>query len=292
MPNTHWIHNKPYLFNPYEFTPPEGYKVIDTKVYSEWIQKPCNPTVGLTYDTTNITRLQLILVSPYTGFLRHSYTNYGVGIEDVIPFIANEPFSISIDVSESDAFCFTPTVYINDKVVELSNLQVTSWIGLKQTTSYLLEEKSTMQEQNMNNLTPEEQAQLKSLMKKMCKPKPWEPKGGEYSIFENGTIAESISTRNSKSFGAEYQTKEQAEWARDQMRSFNRQLAWLAENDDGWKLDTAHRAQQKYYVYFDTAENQFSPSLDLDYVDLNKIYMSKSNAEKLADLLNKGIVKL
>lgn len=126
-------------------------------------------------------------------------------------------------------------------------------------------------------------------------PKPkverWEPKGGEWYVYGNGNILSDNSVKVFRQFGLEYQTEKQAKWARDKMRSFNRQLAWLAENDDGWVTDCNDNAQSKWYLYFNTNTKKYN----IDYTSfpcLNIIYMSEANARKLATLLNNGEVEL
>lgn len=93
--------------------------------------------------------------------------------------------------------------------------------------------------------------------------------------------------------GLEYQTQVQAEAAAKQLRSYARHLAWLSENDDGWKANWADTRQAKYFVYLDRmpCENQYSLGSHDRYKFLNTIYMSKSNAIKLVGLLNSGQVE-
>jgi hypothetical protein len=61
----------------------------------------------------------------------------------------------------------------------------------------------------------------------------WEPKGGCYFIDLSGNVYRSTSTHQSRSFGAERETKEQAEHAAEWMRKFNRLLCWFEENAPG-----------------------------------------------------------
>lgn len=65
------------------------------------------------------------------------------------------------------------------------------------------------------------------------KPKQWEPQGGEYLILTDGNVYKNKSVPYSRLFGSEYQTKEQAEWASKQMRSFNHLLCYIAEHTNG-----------------------------------------------------------
>jgi len=120
----------------------------------------------------------------------------------------------------------------------------------------------------------------------------WEPKGGNWYIEDCGKIYAGCTDSEFRGFGHFYQTKEQAEWARDKMRSFNRQLAWLAENDDGWREDWSNSSQNKWYIGYDHSRKRYVVMSANYFKDLKKIYMSADNAKKLADLLNSGEVEL
>ena len=124
--------------------------------------------------------------------------------------------------------------------------------------------------------------------------KEWKPKGGEWYIDMHGDIFNSVMViQKGRDFGTKYQTKEQAEWARDKMRAYNRQLAWLAENDDGWRADwskSTTQTQCKYYISF--YRGNYVVNYSSDITELSIIYMSETNAEKLAKLLNSGEVVL
>lgn len=56
----------------------------------------------------------------------------------------------------------------------------------------------------------------------------WEPEGGRYSCISDGLVSEHYMS----SMGFSRPTKEQAEAARDKMRTFNRLLAWLDEHNE------------------------------------------------------------
>lgn len=117
-------------------------------------------------------------------------------------------------------------------------------------------------------------------------PKPtitkWEPIGGNYCI--------SFSNNLSKA-GFAYNNSSQADSAAKAIRAYARQLAWLAENDDGWIADWSNSKQDKYYVYIEHSSNKIK--LYRNYTDqsFGIIYMSESNATKLARLMNDGIVE-
>ena len=117
-------------------------------------------------------------------------------------------------------------------------------------------------------------------------PKPaitkWEPKGGIYDI--------SFSNNLSKA-GFAYNNSSQADSAAKQLRAYARQLAWLAENDDGWKADWLDENQCKYYVDYSRGSKKFQVTWRYGINHLNFIYMSQDNATKLAQLMNDGVVE-
>ena len=79
----------------------------------------------------------------------------------------------------------------------------------------------------------------------------WEPKGGDYKVkydLTGPTLDTSIMISELQS-GLRYNNKSQAEQAARALRSYARQLAWLAENDDGWVADWSDAYQGKYQIY-------------------------------------------
>jgi len=122
----------------------------------------------------------------------------------------------------------------------------------------------------------------------------WEPKGGDWIISAGGGVLPygSCITPKATEFGHVYGTEEQAKQARDLMRSFNRQLKWLAENDDGWRADWSDFDQKKWYVTYIHNIRRYGVSYNGAYQMVGVVYMSEDNAKKLCNLLNKGIVEL
>lgn len=96
---------------------------------------------------------------------------------------------------------------------------------------------------------------------------------------------------NAVASGLTYKTKAQADSAAKQLRAYARQLAWLAENDDGWIADWSNEDQDKYHVYI--AHNGSKVTIYSNYTNqsFGLIYMSQVNATKLAQLMNDGIVE-
>ena len=119
----------------------------------------------------------------------------------------------------------------------------------------------------------------------------WEPIGGEFSISNSFSVLGIKTEDEVKKSGMKYKTKDQADSAAKKLRAYARQLAWLAENDDGWVADWNNSRQGKYYVYFSNETNKVLFSNDRMAQTFGIIYMSQANAIKLAQLMNDGIVE-
>ncbi len=120
----------------------------------------------------------------------------------------------------------------------------------------------------------------------------WEPAGGAYFICTSlDSTAKGNSTKIFRLAGMEYQTQSQADSAAKQLRAYARQLAWLAENDDGWIADWNDHYQNKYYIYIANTSNKVKTYRNYTDQSFGIVYMSESNAEKLAQLMNDGIVE-
>ena len=127
-------------------------------------------------------------------------------------------------------------------------------------------------------------------------PKPaitkWEPAGGEYTI--KTALDSVVKCKSAKPFrlvGLEYQTQAKANSAAKALRSYARQLAWFAENDDGWVADWSNSKQGKYHIYIEHTSNKIKTYRNCTDQSIGLIYMSQANAEKLAQLMNDGIVE-
>ena len=132
-------------------------------------------------------------------------------------------------------------------------------------------------------------------------PKPkvekWQPKGGNCIVFSSGRVDIDVTAtegeyESNRMFGTTYATLKQAEKARDSMRTHNRLLAWLSENDDGWVADWKDDSQKKYFVYCGNYHKLWGHASTIEHKLLGNLFMSKSNAEKLCKLLNDGVVEL
>jgi hydrogenase maturation factor len=67
-------------------------------------------------------------------------------------------------------------------------------------------------------------------------PVKWEPKGGDYYVYHAGIVVHSISSEDTRLFGSERETQEQAEHAAEWMRKFNRLMCWFEENAPGHEV--------------------------------------------------------
>lgn len=117
-------------------------------------------------------------------------------------------------------------------------------------------------------------------------PKPtvtkWEPKPGNYVVSFS---------RDQIKAGMVYKSSSKADAAAKVIRSYARQLAWLAENDDGWIADWSNESQIKYFVIYSHECKEFQSANCYQSQYVNNIFMSKKNATKLAQLMNDGIVE-
>lgn len=122
-------------------------------------------------------------------------------------------------------------------------------------------------------------------------PKPtttkWEPRGGNIQITASLNVT---GKWEPTSAGMCYPNINKANSAAKALRSYARQLAWLAENDDGWVADWS-KDQNKYYVTYSHEKAEFQTSNVYQANHLSTIFMSKDNATKLAQLMNDGIVE-
>ena len=128
-------------------------------------------------------------------------------------------------------------------------------------------------------------------------PKPaitkWEPIEGNYCVVNYCLSADyyNKAPSNAAASGLTYKTQSQADSAAKALRSYARQLAWLAENDDGWVADWNDYKQNKYFVSYNHYHQKITRCNSYNTQFINTIYMSEANATKLAQLMNDGIVE-
>jgi hypothetical protein len=125
---------------------------------------------------------------------------------------------------------------------------------------------------------------------------PWEPKGGSWYILIEG-VRFSTSSKKHRQFGLVYETEEQAKLARDNMRTRNRLLAYVAEHDidengNQWVPVWKDNKQPKGLVLYDGYRETYEATTVWGNQLVGAVYMSQKCAEKLAKDLNSGRVKL
>ena len=140
------------------------------------------------------------------------------------------------------------------------------------------------------NLTKEQFEQLqinKTLTITIDEPKQekWTPSGGHWNAL---LIDRPYKTNEA---GFEYSTHEEALKASKAIRSYARQLKWLSENSDGWTANWNNTDQEKWYIYYNNTSTEYSSAPKRLGRTMSTIYMSENNAEKLARLLNEGVVE-
>lgn len=120
----------------------------------------------------------------------------------------------------------------------------------------------------------------------------WEPVGGEYYIRPTGAIWQGGSENIYRQFGTEYPTEEQAEKARDAMRTHNRLLAYVGEHAPDYEPDWENGDERKGCVYYNYATGKYYVSSTGCAQTLGAVYMPVPVARELAARLNNGEVVL
>ena len=146
-------------------------------------------------------------------------------------------------------------------------------------------------------LTKEQFEQLqsnKTLTINLDEPKQekWTPSSGEWNVeLIDYPYKSNVFNKRYTEAGVEYETEEEAVKAFKAIRSYARQLKWLSENEDNFKPDWNNVSQQKYYVTYDNRHKTYDIGYNFENNNVNTIYMSENNAEKLCRLLNEGVVE-
>ena len=149
------------------------------------------------------------------------------------------------------------------------------------------------------NLTKEQFEQLQSnktltINLDEQKQEKWTPSNGLWNVepwSESYANQMSVTYINYSNAGLEYETEEEAIKAYKAIRAYARQLKWLSENEDNFKPDWNNISQQKHYVTYDNRDKTYCIGFNFENNNVNTIYMSAKNAEKLCRLLNEGVVE-
>jgi hypothetical protein len=119
----------------------------------------------------------------------------------------------------------------------------------------------------------------------------WQPKGGNYYVDLYGDACHGLNARYSRTFGIEFQTKQQAKTASKLMRQRNRLICYVLEHEPDWDFEFKPE-ENNHYICFDCDADRFFCSSNMDIEDISKIYIPKKVAEKLVDDLNNGVFEL
>lgn len=124
-----------------------------------------------------------------------------------------------------------------------------------------------------------------------AEPVKWQPEGGDWYIANGSGVVKLATSSESREFGSERATKEQAERACVEMRKFNRLLALRDELCSDEVVDWNDH-KYKHYVYFSHSCEKWFPEFNDDYESINPYFTSRELAQKACDMLNSGEVEL
>jgi hypothetical protein len=125
------------------------------------------------------------------------------------------------------------------------------------------------------------------------KPKQWEPRGGYHAVLSSGVLIPlSAATAEQRRFGSVRYTQEEAEKARDSMRTHNRLLAYVDEFGGDWVADWSFKPQEKYYIIYDSFNHDWVLVSTYRAISVGAVYMSQECGEGLIAKLESGEVVL
>jgi hypothetical protein len=138
----------------------------------------------------------------------------------------------------------------------------------------------------------EMEEKLEEMRSELDKVEKWEPEGGKYFILGDGGITETATIFEYRVFGTERKTREAAEKARNEMRVFNRLLAYRDEFAPGYEPDMYDFNHHTWFVYYNKHEMEFRAYNNYTNIDVGKVYMPEAVAKELVRKLNSGEVVL
>ena len=138
----------------------------------------------------------------------------------------------------------------------------------------------------------EMEAKLQEMRKELESAEKWEPEGGKYYINGSGSVCKEVSTTGYRKFGIERKTREAAEKARDEMRVFNRLLAYRDEFAPGYEPDWDSDRELKAYIEYDHTKNKWRVNFNTRRSEVVNVYMPEDVVLELARKLNSGEVEL
>lgn len=151
-----------------------------------------------------------------------------------------------------------------------------------------------MNKQQLQQEIAELQKQLEEKQKTLsAMPDKWEPKGGDFVVDFNGFVSRAPTADDTRVFGTEYATREQAEKAAKAMLAHNRLLAYVAEFAPDYEPDWSDSTEEKAYVAKSHGvTGRWSCFVHATYKAVGLVYMPVDVADELCDKLNSGEVEL
>jgi hypothetical protein len=136
-------------------------------------------------------------------------------------------------------------------------------------------------------------AELDALIEALEKPKQWEPRGGYHAVLSNGfNLPLAVITAEQRKFGIVRHTREEAEKARDAMRTHNRLLAYVDEFGGDWEADWKDEGQGKYTIMYSHSSDSWIKDWNWSASSLGTVYMSQECVGGLIVKLESGEVIL
>lgn len=133
-------------------------------------------------------------------------------------------------------------------------------------------------------------------------PPQWQPKDLNHSeryyyIVSDGSYVSTLNAANTVdrarlSLGNYFHTIEESEEAAKQLRQLLRLRAYAREFAPNYKPDWANRSKLKWFIYWDTKDQEWSCSNNQFMCNTTTVYMPMGVVEELARKLNSGEVVL
>jgi hypothetical protein len=118
------------------------------------------------------------------------------------------------------------------------------------------------------------------------KPEKWNPKGGHFTLYSDGSIIPSTrSTYSDRMSGLEFSTHKAAESAHDVRIFFQRMQCLAAE------LNPSGKVGGNFEVYWYKPDNGWSASHYSNSFDMGYMFETKEAARKACEILNRDGVK-
>jgi glucan-binding YG repeat protein len=124
---------------------------------------------------------------------------------------------------------------------------------------------------------------------------PWKPEKGQKYFYIESTRSVTATTYHSDSIddrrlacGNAFSSKENALKASKAMRTHNKILQYIIENDGDWEADWSNPNQMKWYPVFDHLANGWKRGYIMFSQTVAALHCSEQCCEELVELLNNG----